>query len=124
MAAQGRLLHSRWDLYDTRHTVYQPARMSPAALEQGYWRAYRDFYRWGAIFKGAWAKEGWNDRLRHVAYAGGWKKLEPLWDAIIRAMRATRMLPVLETVLSGFGARQSASDRSRERAASAVEARV
>ena len=103
MAAQGRLLHSRWDLYDTRHVVYQPANISPAALEEGYWRAYRDFYRWGSIFKGAWAKDGWPERLRHVAYAGGWKKLEPLWDGIIRAKRATRMLPVLETVLSGFG---------------------
>src|SRR5204862_8290539 len=27
MAAQGRLLHSDWDLYDTRHVVYQPARL-------------------------------------------------------------------------------------------------
>src|SRR5262245_42801416 len=34
MAAQDRLLHSRWDLYDTRHVVYQPAHMSPATLEQ------------------------------------------------------------------------------------------
>src|SRR5262252_3421087 len=32
MAAQGRLLHSRWDLYDTRHVVYRPARIAPAAL--------------------------------------------------------------------------------------------
>jgi radical SAM superfamily enzyme YgiQ (UPF0313 family) len=103
MAAQRRLLHSRWDLYDTRHVVYQPANISPADLEEGYWRAYKDFYRWGSILKGAWAKEAWPERLRHIAYAGGWKKLEPLWDAIIRAKRATHMLPVLETVLSGFG---------------------
>jgi hypothetical protein len=38
-----------------------------------------------------------------VAYAGGWKKLEPMWDLLIRAKRATSMLPVLEGVLSGFG---------------------
>jgi radical SAM superfamily enzyme YgiQ (UPF0313 family) len=104
MAAQDRLLHSRWDLYDTRHVVYQPARLSPAELEAGYWRAYRDFYRWGSIFRGAWAKDEWIERIRHVAYAGGWKKFEPAWDWIIRAKRATRMLPVLEAVLSGFGA--------------------
>jgi radical SAM superfamily enzyme YgiQ (UPF0313 family) len=104
MAAQGRLLHSRWDLYDTRHVVYQPAKLTPAALEQGYWRAYRDFYRWGSIVRGAWAKEGWTERLRHVAYAGGWKKFEPLWDWIIRAKRATHMLPALESILEGFGA--------------------
>jgi hypothetical protein len=43
------------------------------------------------------------ERARHVAYAGGWKKLEPLWDAVIRAKRVTRMLPSLESILEGFG---------------------
>lgn len=41
-------------------------------------------------------------QMRHVAYAGGWKKLEPMWDWIIRARQLGRMLPVLESVLSGF----------------------
>ncbi|HJZ49140.1 MAG TPA: radical SAM protein [Roseiflexaceae bacterium] len=128
MAAQDRLLHSRWDLYDTRHVVYQPAHMSPATLEEGYWRAYRDFYRWGSIFRGALAKDSWSERLRHVAYAGGWKKLEPFWDAIIRAKRATRMLPVLEAVLSGFGTHAPNRAPSARREASigdsALEIRV
>src|SRR5207244_60937 len=82
---QERLLHSNWDLYDTRHVVYRPAKRTPEALEAGYWRAYRDFYRWSSIFQGAWTKERWNERLRHVAYATGWKKFEPAWDVIIRA---------------------------------------
>ncbi|MBV9865851.1 MAG: B12-binding domain-containing radical SAM protein [Abitibacteriaceae bacterium] len=103
MAEQHRLLHSDWDLYDTRHVVYRPAQLAPEALEAGYWRAYQDFYRWGSIFQGAWAKDGWRERMRHVAYAGGWKKFEPLWDCIIRARRATNMLPMLENILSGFG---------------------
>jgi radical SAM superfamily enzyme YgiQ (UPF0313 family) len=103
IAAQGRLLHSSWDLYDTRHVVYRPARLTPAALEAGYWRAYRDFYGWSAIFKGASTKTELTGRLRHIAYAGGWKKFEPLWDWVIRAKRVTHMLPVLETILSGFG---------------------
>jgi hypothetical protein len=103
MANQGRLLHSNWDLYDTRHVVYRPARLSAEALEAGYWRAYRDFYRWGSIFRGAWTHETWYERFRHVAYAGGWKKLEPMWDLIIRAKRASSMLPVLESVLTAFG---------------------
>ncbi|HZF38245.1 MAG TPA: hypothetical protein VE715_05455, partial [Blastocatellia bacterium] len=42
-------------------------------------------------------------RLRHIGYAGGWKKFEPLWDWVIRAKRAGSMLPALETMLSGFG---------------------
>jgi hypothetical protein len=103
MAGQGRLLHSNWDLYDTRHVVYRPAKLTPAALEAGYWRAYRDFYRWGSILKGAWTKESSFGKLRHLAYAGGWKKFEPLWDWVIRAKRASNLLPLLETILSGFG---------------------
>ncbi len=103
MAAEDRLTTHNWDLYDTRHVVYKPARISPEALEAGYWRAYRDFYRWGSIFQGASTKTTVTGKLRHIAYAGGWKKFEPLWDWVIRAKRATRMLPVLETVLSGFG---------------------
>jgi radical SAM superfamily enzyme YgiQ (UPF0313 family) len=74
MAAQGRLFHSHWDLYDTRHVVFQPARLPPAALEAGYWRAYRQFYSWGAILRGARTKTNLLDALRHAAYAGGWKK--------------------------------------------------
>jgi radical SAM superfamily enzyme YgiQ (UPF0313 family) len=112
MAQQGRLLHSNWDLYDTRHVVYRPAKLAPEALETGYWRAYRDFYRWGSIFQGAWAKESWSDRLRHVAYAAGWKKFEPAWDMIIKAKRASSMLPVLETILTAFGRHTSQSDTS------------
>jgi hypothetical protein len=103
MAQQERLLHSKWDLYDTRHVVYRPAKLAPEALETGYWRAYRDFYRWSSIFRGASIQERWGERFRHVAYAGGWKKFEPMWDFIIKAKRASSMLPVLETVLAAFG---------------------
>jgi len=103
MVAQGRMLDNDWDLFDTRHVVFRPAKMSAESLESGYWRAYRNFYRWAAIFKGARTKEDWTGRLRHISYAGGWKKFEPLWDWVIRAKRAGNMLPALETILSGFG---------------------
>ncbi len=103
MAQQERLLHSKWDLYDTRHVVYRPAKLTADALETGYWHAYREFYRWSSIFRGAWTQERLAERLRHVAYAGGWKKFEPMWDFIIKARRASSMLPVLESVLAAFG---------------------
>jgi radical SAM superfamily enzyme YgiQ (UPF0313 family) len=103
MQAQGRMTTTNWDLFDTRHVVYQPTKLTPDALEAGYWRAYRDFYRWGSIFQGAAAKPDLMGKLRHVAYAGGWKKLEPLWDFVIRARHVTDMLPMLEAVLTGFG---------------------
>jgi radical SAM superfamily enzyme YgiQ (UPF0313 family) len=107
---QQRLLHRNWDLYDTRHTVFRPLRMSPQALEAGYWRAYRDFYKWRAILRGASSHTRAIDGLRHAAYASGWKKFEPLWDLVIRARRLAMMLPFLEGILSGFGARSSESE--------------
>jgi radical SAM superfamily enzyme YgiQ (UPF0313 family) len=99
MSAQGRLLHRDWNLYDTRHAVFQPARMTPQQLEEGYWRAYRDFYSWRRIAAAAATKPCWRGRLRHAAYTGGWKKLEPMWNAVIRAGRVALFLPLLERVL-------------------------
>ena len=101
LEAEGRLLQCGWDLYDTRHAVFRPARMTPERLEEGYWRAYREFYRWGSILRGAAAKGGVVAPLRHLAYAVGWKKLEPLWDLLIRSMQVGRALPLLEMVLEG-----------------------
>lgn len=115
MQRENRLLHSNWELYDTRHVVYKPAHLSAEELVNGYWRAYREFYSWGNIFQGAWTHEAWSERLRHVAYAGGWKKFETLWDVIIRAKRATTLLPTLEAVLSGFGAHSLAGSLTNDR---------
>jgi len=103
MLAQKRILHSRWELYDTRHAVFQPAKLSPQALETGYWRAYQKFYRWGSILRGACSKQQWSARLRHFAYAAGWKKFECLWNLLIRTKQAASMLPVLEAILEEFG---------------------
>jgi radical SAM superfamily enzyme YgiQ (UPF0313 family) len=99
LAAEGRITAADWDRYDTRHAVFQPARMSAETLEAGYWRAYDRFYRWGSILRGAAAHPRWQDGLRHLAYAAGWKKCEPLWDLLIRARRVPGMLPLLETLL-------------------------
>src|SRR5438067_4253653 len=53
MELERRLLHRDWDLYDTRHVVFKPARLTGSELEAGYWRSYSDFYRWGSILRGA-----------------------------------------------------------------------
>ncbi|MFY9557884.1 MAG: hypothetical protein WAV47_24520, partial [Blastocatellia bacterium] len=107
MQAQGRMMSDDWDRFDTRHVVFRPAKMTPEALEVGYWRAYKEFYKWGSIIRGAYAKNRLKEGLRHVAYAGGWKKFEPLWDWVIRAKRVTALLPMLEAVLTGFGSHPS-----------------
>ena len=101
MRAEGRLLTEDWDRYDTRHAVFRPARMSPETLEGGYWRAYERFYRWRSIVKAAQAKPTFGGRVRHLAYAGGWKKFESLWNVVIKCGCIGRMVPVLEAVLGG-----------------------
>ena len=103
IAGEGRILHNNWDLYDTRHTVFRPARLSAPALEEGYWRAYQEFYRWKNIFASARVNGGAIEMLRHLGYVGGWKKFEPLWDWVIRMKHVGDLLPMLESVLSGFG---------------------
>jgi radical SAM superfamily enzyme YgiQ (UPF0313 family) len=109
IADQGRLTTHDWDLYDTRHAVFRPALMSAHALERGYHRAYREFYKWRSIVRGAAAHGEVVAGLRHLAYAAGWKKFEPLWDLVIRARHTALMLPVLESILSEFGRRSVAS---------------
>jgi len=101
--AENRIVTSDWDLYDTRHVVFAPKRLTPADLENGYWHAYQEFYRWRNIVKSSQAHVGLSDQLRHLAYAGGWKKFEPMWDWVIRTKRVTNLLPVLESILAGFG---------------------
>ncbi len=109
MNEEGRITTFNWDLYDTRHSVFTPRRITPNTLEAGYRRAYHEFYSWGNILKAAQTHAGLSDGLRHIAYSGGWKKLEPLWNWVIRAKKVADFLPVLETVLEG-----SKSSPSRE----------
>ncbi len=101
MKEQGRILHDNWDLYDTRHCIFRPAGMSAEQLEAGYWRAYKEFYRWESIVRAATTKESVSGCLRHLAYVAGWKKFEPLWDFVIRAKKVSTMIPWLERVLEG-----------------------
>lgn len=103
MDSEGRMLHSNWDLYDTRHVVYRPTKLTMAQLESGYWHAYKEFYTWNSLFRSASVKTDLHAKMRHLAYAGGWKKFEPVWDVLIRSRQVTRMLPMLETVLAAFG---------------------
>src|SRR5437588_83873 len=115
LEAQGRIVVHNWDRYDTRHAVFRPARMSGEELERGYRRAYRDFYRWRSIARGACAHGDVVAGLRHAAYAAGWKKFEPLWDLIIRAKRAGMMLPVLEMILADNQLQQREQAKLRKR---------
>ncbi|MDP4261062.1 MAG: radical SAM protein [Bacteroidota bacterium] len=100
MKQQGRILHEDWDLYDTRHVVYKTKGLSAEELQLGYDWAYRSFYSWSNIRKASWQHDKLKHAVKHFAYAGGWKKFEPLWNFMIKTKGLNKMLPLLEAILS------------------------
>jgi radical SAM superfamily enzyme YgiQ (UPF0313 family) len=103
--AEERITSSNWVLYDTRHVVFHPRRLTAETLEAGYWHAYKKSYCWKNIMQSSQAHKKLVDQLRHIAYAGGWKKFEPMWDWVIRTKRVANFLPVLERILAGIDLR-------------------
>jgi radical SAM superfamily enzyme YgiQ (UPF0313 family) len=112
MEAANRILTRDWDLYDTRHVVYRPARLAPERLKEGYDWAYKEFYRWSSIVCGSLFHGTIKHQAKHFFYAAGWKKLEPLWDLVIRARQLRLMTPLLEGVLARVTADDSFDDRA------------
>jgi len=110
MQQEGRMLTRDWNLYDTRHVVYRPARLTPDVLKEGYDWAYREFYRWPAITRAALAHGSVKHQAKHFFYAAGWKKFERLWNLVIRARQLRHMTPVLEAVLSRLTSSESQSN--------------
>ena len=100
MEKAGRILTRNWDLYDTRNVVYQTSGLSAQELKEGYEWSYREFYRWSSILKASFQHDTLRHIAKHLMYAGGWKKFEPLWNFIIKARRLNHMLPLLEGILS------------------------
>ncbi len=96
----GRIRHRNWDLYDTRHAVFAPRNMCEEELEQGYHDAYRRFYSLASIASGARHHARTEMSLKHLAYAVGWKRCEPLWNMAIRSGLLALTRPLLEEVLS------------------------
>ena len=89
MAAAGRLLHRRWDLYDTAHVVFAPRRMTVAELADGYAYCYRRLFSHASI---------WRRRPRDWAAVPGYlgmsylyKKSNWLWPFLIRHRLVSRV---------------------------------
>src|SRR5258708_40143972 len=100
MLREGRIATGDWNLYDTRHVVYRPAKLPPEVLKEGYDWSCRAFYRWSSIARASLFHGTLKHQAKHFFYAARWKKFEPLWDLIIRARQLTRVTPLLEAVLS------------------------
>ena len=112
MEQSGRITTRNWDLYDTRHVVYTPARLTPQRLEAGYDWAYREFYRWSSIARAARTHDSLKHQAKHFAYSAGWKKFEAAWNLVIRLRQLSRMTPMLEAVLSRVTGTRSPTLRS------------
>lgn len=100
MIRSGRILTNDWDLYDTRHVVYETRGLSSVELENGYWWAYNEFYKWSNVFKASFSHDSFKHKMKHLFYTGGWKKFEDLWNFIINTGGLKQMLPLLELLLS------------------------
>jgi radical SAM superfamily enzyme YgiQ (UPF0313 family) len=107
MEREGRITTRNWDLYDTRHVVYRPARLTPTQLEEGYHWAYEEFYRWSSIARASFTHGSLKHQAKHFFYAAGWKKFERAWNLVIRARRLALMTPLLEAVLSRVTSRDA-----------------
>lgn len=64
LGAEGRLLHSQWELYDGQHVVFQPARMTVEELQRGTELAWKACYSASGLVR----------RLRYTA--------APWWTAL------------------------------------------
>lgn len=103
IVSQGRLVTRDWNLYDTRHVVYRPTRLTPEELRHGYDWSYEAFYAWNSIFKAASTHSSMKHGLKHFFYSAGWKKFERTWDYIIRVKQLAQMRPLLEAILAPVG---------------------
>lgn len=112
MEADGRLLHKNWSLYDTRQVVYKTKGLRAEELKNGYDWAYRSFYSWSNVLKASLQHSETELKLKHFAYAGGWKKFEPLWNFMIKTRGLNQMLPLLESILSRSKKRNPHDGRS------------
>lgn len=84
MKKDNRILTDDWRLYDTRHLVFKHPNISKEEMEAGYNRAYENFYKWGNIVKCSGNHEELGLKLKHLTYAGAWKKFEPVWNFLIK----------------------------------------
>ena len=106
MEEQGRILHRKWDLYDTRQVVYKTVGLNAEQLKSGYDWSYKSFYSWQNITKASFQHNNLKQIVKHFSYAGGWKKFEPLWNFMIKTKGLNKMLPLLEAILSKVNRRK------------------
>lgn len=99
MEEAGRITTHDWSKYDTRTVVYKPLGLSAEELKAGYDWSYKEFYKWSNILRSCANDISPQRSFSHFLYTGGWKKLEPFWNFLIKAGLLNRTLPLLESLL-------------------------
>lgn len=84
MKEQGRITSENWNDYDTRHLVFNHPNMTKEEAEEGYHNAYREFYRFRNILEAAKQHESNHMKRKHFLYSCAWKRMEPMWNLIIK----------------------------------------
>jgi radical SAM superfamily enzyme YgiQ (UPF0313 family) len=82
MAAQGRLLHRDWSLYDTAHAVFRPKHMSAEELEEGYAWVYQRLFSHASIWRRR--PEDWRAVAPYLAMSYLYKRSNRFWHLLIR----------------------------------------
>ena len=113
MEAEGRLLHTDWERYDTAHVVFRPRHMTPEQLAEGYAYCYERTFSPRCIWKRR--PRDWRAVPAYLLMSILYKKMNRVWPWLIRhRLTHTVWGPLLE-----LSRRRHA--RFRQRLAAAVE---
>jgi radical SAM superfamily enzyme YgiQ (UPF0313 family) len=95
MEGEGRLLHRRWDLYDTAHVVFRPKRMTPEQLMEGYGWCYRVLFSSASIWRRR--PQQWAAVPSYLAMSYLYKRSNRLWHLLIKHRLTARVWgPIVE----------------------------
>jgi Domain of unknown function (DUF4070) len=61
LAEENRILTRDWSIYDANHVVFQPKKISPERLLEGYLSALKHVYSVPSIFKRLWGTTAWKN---------------------------------------------------------------
>lgn len=81
LESEGRLLHCRWEFYDTAHAVFRPRHMEPEELESGYARCYQRVFSLESIWRRRPRKIG--AAAAYLAMTYLYKRCNWLWAPLI-----------------------------------------
>lgn len=89
LQSEKRIFDYNWQHYNTAHVVFQPKKMSPEELYEGYLGMYRNFYSIKNIFKRApWKKMQW---LSYFLFNIGYRKFGKFFSNIAKISGMNRI---------------------------------